>query len=278
LKKIIERKVSKTSLSLTHEIPSLPEQMQNSWCSSVLEKFSSTPLYCILVDSTYVTNHYYYLFAAVAIAFGAAATTSLMPSSFAQEDNSTELNATGTNLPVLEKISDKGIYDVQLKWPQTVDDAQNALQVEIVFVNASASSPTNNTIPERESNATGSGTEAGLTVPESVGGEPLPVESYDMALYTPNGSKLWEKQDQAGVGGRGTQRIVLESDYRGPVTVQISDIRPGWDVGNTATAGNMTDSVTFTATVVPEFPVATVLLAIGIAATIAVIGGRRRLI
>ena len=206
-----------------------------------------------------MTNHYYYLLATVAIAFGVAAatTTSLMPSSFAQEDNSTQLNATGTNLPVLEKISDKGIYNVQLKWPQTVDDAQNALQVEIVFVNASA--------PLR-------------TVPESIGGEPMQVESYDMALYTPNGSKLWEKQDQAGLGGRGTQRIVLESDYRGPVTVQISDIRPGWDVGNTATAGNMTDSVTFTATVVPEFPVATGLLAIGIAATIAVIGGRRRLI
>jgi hypothetical protein len=229
-----------------------------------------------------VTNHYYYLLATVAIAFGVAAaattTTSLMPSSFAQEDNSTQLNATGTNLPVLEKISDKGIYNVQLKWPQTVDDAQNALQVEIVFVNASAPLPTNNTIPQGQGNATEGGPEASLTVPESIGPEPLPVESYDMALYTPNGSKLWEKQDQAGLGGRGTQRIVLESDYRGPVTVQISDIRPGWDVGNTATAGNMTDSVTFTATVVPEFPVATGLLAIGIAATIAVIGGRRRLI
>jgi hypothetical protein len=202
-----------------------------------------------------------------------------MPSSFAQQYNATQLNATSTNVPVLEKISDKGIYNVQLKWPETVDDAQNALQVEIVFSNASAPLPTNNTIPEREGNATGSGTEAGLTVPESVGPEPLPVQSYDMALYTPNGSKLWEKQDQPGLGGRGTQRIVLESNYRGPVTVQISDIRPGWDVGNkTTTAGNMTDSVTFAATIVPEFPpVATVLLAIGITATIAALG-RRRLI
>ena len=225
-----------------------------------------------------MTNHYYYLFAVTAIAFGAA-TTSLMPSSFAQQYNATQLNATSTNVPVLEKISDKGIYNVQLKWPETVDDAQNALQVEIVFSNASAPLPTNNTIPEREGNATGSGTEAGLTVPESVGPEPLPVQSYDMALYTPNGSKLWEKQDQPGLGGRGTQRIVLESNYRGPVTVQISDIRPGWDVGNkTTTAGNMTDSVTFAATIVPEFPpVATVLLAIGITATIVALG-RRRLI
>jgi hypothetical protein len=225
-----------------------------------------------------VANHYY-LLAVAAITFGAAA--SLLPSSssssFAQQDNATQLNATGTDVPVLEKISDKGIYNVQLKWPETIDDAQNALQVEIVFVNASAPSPTNNTIPEREGNATGSGTEAGLTVPESIGGEPLPVESYDMIIYAPDGNKLWEKLDEPGLGGRGTQRIVLESDYRGPVTVEISDIRPGWDVGETATASDMADSVTFTATIVPEFPIATVLLAIGITATIAALG-RRRLI
>jgi hypothetical protein len=225
-----------------------------------------------------VANHYYYyhLLAVAAIAFGAAA--SLLPSSsFAQQDNATQLNATGTDVPVLEKISDKGIYNVQLKWPETIDDAQNALQVEIVFVNASAPLPTNNTIPEREGNATGSGTEAGLTVPESIGGQPLSVESYDMIIYTPDGNKLWEMLDQPGLGGRGTQRIVLESDYRGPVTVEISDIRPGWDVGETAITSDMADSVTFTATIVPEFPIATILLAIGITATIAALG-RRRLI
>ncbi len=208
-----------------------------------------------------MTNHHYYyyyhLLAVVGIAFGVAAI--LLQSSFAQQDNTTQLNATGIEAPVLEKISDKGIYNVQLKWPETVDDAQNSLQVEIVFVNASAPLPTNNTIPETEGNASGSGgTEVGLTVPESIGGEPLAVESYDMIIYDPDGNKLWEKLDQPGLGGRGTQRIVLESDYRGPVTVEVSDIRPGWDVGETTTAGNMTDSATFTATIVPEFPVATV--------------------
>jgi hypothetical protein len=233
-----------------------------------------------------MTNHHYYyyyyyyylLLAVAAIAFCAA--PSLLPSSFAQQDNATQLNATGSDVPVLERISDKGIYNVQLKWPETIDDAQNALQVELVFNNASAPLPTNNTIPEGEGNATGSGTEAGLTVPESIGGEPLPVESYDMIIYTPDGSKLWERLDQPGLGGRGTQRIVLESDYRGPVTVQISDIRPGWDVGETATANDMADSVTFTATIVPEFPIAIILLAIGITVTIvaATAMGRRRLI
>jgi hypothetical protein len=234
-------------------------------------------LYIVFCSILHVTNHHYYyyyhLLAVVGIAFGVAAI--LLPSSFAQQDNTTQLNATGTEAPVLEKISDKGIYNVQLKWPETVDDAQNSLQVEIVFVNASAPLPTKNTIPQRQGNATEGGTEASLTVPESIGGEPLAVESYDMIIYDPDGNKLWEKLDQPGLGGRGTQRIVLESDYRGPVTVEVSDIRPGWDVGETTTADNMTDSATFTATIVPEFPVATVLLAIGITATIAVMGRRR---
>ncbi|HEY1211646.1 MAG TPA: hypothetical protein VGE82_01745 [Nitrososphaera sp.] len=217
--------------------------------------------------------HYYCLLVAAGITFGVG--DMLLPSTFAQQDNTTQLNATSTETPVLQKISDKGIYNVQLKWPEPVDDAQNALQVELVFVNASAPLPTNNTILETEGNTSGSGSEAGLTVPESLGGEPLPVESYDMIIYDPNGNKLWEKQDQPGLGGRGSQRIVLESDYKGPVTVEVSDIRPGWDLGNATNADNMTDSATFTATIVPEFPIATVLLAIGIASTIAVMGRRR---
>jgi hypothetical protein len=232
-----------------------------------------------------VANHYYYylltLSAIVFVAAAAGVPLSSSSSSFAQQDNATELNTTSSNIPVLEQLSEKGNYRVQLKWPQTIDDAQNALQVEIVFVNASAPLPTNNTIPEREGNATGSGTEAGLTVPETIGPEPEPIDSYDMTLYTPDGNKLWEKLDQPGQGGRATQRIVLESDYRGPVTIQISDIRPaGGNAGQNATAGDNADSVTFTATIVPEFPVATVLLAIGITGTLIIValGRGRRLI
>jgi predicted secreted protein with PEFG-CTERM motif len=225
-----------------------------------------------------VANHYY-LLAVLAIAFVAAASL-LLHSSFSQRDNATQLNATGTNAapPALENISDKGIYKVQLLWPQTINDAQNALQVEIDFYNASAPPPTSATIPEKEGNATGSGTEAGMTVPQTIGGEPLRVESYDMTLYSQDGKKLWEKLNQPGEGGRATQRIVLDSPYRGPVTVQLSNIKPGWLAGGAAAdAANMTDSVKFTATIVPEFPVAMVILAVGITTTIAVLG-RRRLI
>ena len=238
----------------------------------VLEK-SLNPLYILFWLIVDVAKHYYPLGAA-ALAFIIAA--SLLPPSFAQQDNSTQLNATSTDVPVLEQISEKGIYRVELKWPQTITDVEDALQVEIVFNNASAPMPTENTIPESEGNETGVGTEAGLTVPEVLGGEPMHVESYDMAIYTPDGRKLWEQLDQPGQGGRATQRIELDSNYTGPVTIDISDIRPGGSGNETATATDMADSVTFTATIVPEFPFVTILLAIGIIATIAVAQRRRQ--
>ena len=221
-------------------------------------------------------QYYYLLVVAAALAFVTAA--SLLPPLFAQQDNATQLNATSTDVPVLEQISEKGIYRVELKWPQTISDVEDALQVEIVFNNASAPMPTSNTIPQREDNFTDSGIEDARTVPEVLGGEPMQVESYDMAIYTPDGRKLWEQLDQPGQGGRATQRIELDSNYTGPVSIDISNIKPGGGGDETASATDMTDSVTFTATIVPEFPLATVLLAIGIIVTIAVQRRRQRLI
>jgi hypothetical protein len=206
----------------------------------------------------------------------------ILPSSsaFAQQSkNDTNLNSTSTDLPILEQLSEKGIYKVQLKWPQPVDDAQGALQVELAFLNASASNPANNTVPQNEGNTSGSGREDSLTVPSVLEDTPLPVKSYDMVIYSNNGEKLWEKLDQPGLGGRGTQRIVIENNnYTGPITVEINNIQPGWDTGTT-TASNLTDSVKFTATIVPEFPIVAILpLAIGIAATMSALRLKGRLI
>jgi hypothetical protein len=64
--------------------------------------------------------YYYLLIVAAALAFVTAA--SLLPPLFAQQDNSTQLNATSTDVPVLQQVSEKGIYRVELKWPQTVSD------------------------------------------------------------------------------------------------------------------------------------------------------------
>ena len=194
------------------------------------------------------------------------------------DDTSTGLNVTSTDAPVLQQVSEKGIYLVELKWPLTYTDAENSLQVELVFNNASAPPPTSDTIPQTEDNFTDSGVEDTRTVPEILGGEPMHVESYDMAIFTPDGRKLWEQLDQPGQGGRGTQRIELDSNYTGPVTVHVSDIRPGATTGEAAGGADMTDAVTFTVTIVPEFPLVPVLLAIGIVATITVQKYRQRII
>jgi hypothetical protein len=180
-----------------------------------------------------------------------------------------QLNATGDGEPVLEQVSEKGIYRVLLRWPQPLNP-QAGLQIELVFLNASAPEPTPENIPQKETNATGASTPgaSGFTDPGII--EPtLPIESYDIAIYADDGRELWKKVDQPGLGGRGTQRIDFAGNYTGPVTINITDIRPGWDVGETTTAEDMTDSVTFAATVVPEFPVAAAFLAAGVAAAVA---------
>ena len=166
-------------------------------------------------------------------------------------------------------MSEKGIYLVQFRWPQVTLNEQGAWQIELVFLNASSPSPTPENFPQRETNASGASVSgsSGFTDPGIIE-TTLPVESYDIALYDEGGNVLWEKADQPGIGGRGTQRIELESNYTGPVTINITDIRPGWE-SETQTAEDLTDSVSFTATIVPEFPIVAAIMAGGIAASIA---------
>lgn len=208
---------------------------------------------------------------------------------FAQEDlveprgtlkNTTEgglLNATGSDEPLLEQTSEKGIYLVEIRWPQDpVSVSQRLLQIEMAFLNASSPRPSAENFPQTETNTTGQSTPgaSGFTDP-SIIETTLPVESYDIAIYADDGRELWKKMDQPGLGGRGTQRIDFEGNYTGPVTINITDIRPGWSAGGTTTAEDLTDSVSFTATIVPEFPVAALILAGSVAAGIAAARLRR---
>jgi hypothetical protein len=179
-----------------------------------------------------------------------------------------QLSAPG-NEPLLEQLSEKGTYRVQLRWAQDTLDTQGQMQIELVFLNASSPSPTPENFPQQETNATGASNPgaSGFTDPGIIE-TALQVESYDIAIYDGSGNVLWEKTDQPGQGGRGSQRIDFEGNYTGPVTINITNIQPGWQT-ETATAQDLTDSVSFTATVVPEFPVAAVILAGSLAAGIA---------
>jgi hypothetical protein len=185
----------------------------------------------------------------------------------------TNSSTSNQNTPILEQTSQKGIYKVRLTWPQTVIDASRGTQVQIDFLNASAPAATNATVPQRENISGGSGAASHGTAP-GILDAPLPVKSYDMTIYSSDGKVLWKKTGQLGIGGRGTQKIIFASNYTGPVTVDISNIQPGWSNPNTTTIAsansNMVDSVKFTTTVVPEFPIAVIMLplAIGIAATL----------
>ncbi len=188
---------------------------------------------------------------------------------FAQSVNSTQYGFQSDQTsgePILEQVSEKGIYRVLFRWADPVGEPQGEIAVEIVFLNASAAEPTSDNIPQTETNNTGASTPdaSGFNVPGSIEST-LPVESYDIAIYASNGSELFKMIDQPGFGGRGAQSIEFEGNYTGPITIEISDIKPGWNTDGTAEA-ELTDSVTFATAVVPEFP--TFLIGLVMASTV----------
>jgi len=188
------------------------------------------------------------LLGVMSICYAAIAKDSSLVS--AQESSSLGSNGTGTDVPILEKISDKGIYLVQLRWPQVTFDPVSTFSLQTVFLNATAPYGTNVTFPNAETNYTGSGSETGLTVPSTLE-RILPIDSYDISIYSDDGALLWKKVNQTGAGGMPGHHVVLEGNYTGPVTIEINNIEPGWEVS--PESGDMTDSVKFSTSVVPEF-------------------------
>lgn len=169
------------------------------------------------------------------------------------EKEDLQLNATDSKVPMIEQTSEKGIYLVQLRWAQLQLDPSDAIALEIVFLNASVPRVVNGTEPPvqgRPANETIQG------VPE--GGDfeadgTLPVESNNITIYSDEDEAIWTKINQPGEGGRAGQLVELGSKYTGPVTIRISEIVPGWEI-NGEDPEQMTDAVTFSAVVVPEFP------------------------
>ena len=193
---------------------------------------------------------------------------------FAQENvNSTQIQFQGNQTsgkPALMQISDKGIYNVLLRWPTQVLNPESGLEVEIVFLNASAPAPVSGNMSG--TNNTSAQHPTGLDVPESIEST-LSVESYDINLYAGNGTELFKRLDQPGLGGRGSQNFKLEANQLGPVTIAITDIRPGWDSGKAA-GEDQIDSVTFSTAIVPEFPFSALGITAVILGTVVAMGFR----
>ena len=108
--------------------------------------------------------------------------------------------STSSQPPTTTKISERGIYQVQLTFISTLPiQSPNLLpksgfQMEIDLLNASAPAPT---IPQKESAIRG---ESSLDMPAN---QPniiqrlVPVDSFDITIYSNSAKVLWNKTNQA---------------------------------------------------------------------------------
>jgi hypothetical protein len=163
------------------------------------------------------------------------------PSVLAQTNGGVATQNQGAQGGILEKISDKGNYRVQILWNQLTSLGGSAIpspaipkqgfEMEIYFLNASAPLPTTKTVPQKQT-----GIRSETSVGEGVNRIPapssiqttVPIDSYDIAIYTDHGQELWKKLNQPVTGGRGVQRVIFEdSNYSGGITIQITNIKSG---------------------------------------------------
>ena len=162
------------------------------------------------------------------------------------------LNTTKTDIPVLEKISDNGTYRVQIRWGQSPSLLpENGFDMEIVFLNASAPPSTSQTFPTKETTEMGDPStmgSTGYTDPSRIENM-VPIQSYDMTVYSDDGRELWKKENQAVQGGRAYERVTLEEPYTGNITISIQNIKGTGGLSGTIagplseTSSNLTSSI-----------------------------------
>ena len=152
------------------------------------------------------------------------------------------LSNIGLSSPLIQKISDKGIYNVTIKSGQS--SIPSGLNFEIVFLNASSSN-LDATPQGAESNATlDSPTATGLTVP-SVIERVIPVKSFDIRVTSSDGKELLKKVNEIPRGGRILENIDL-NNFLGNITINLDNIVPDSGVNATINkqpemAANQTD-------------------------------------
>ena len=156
-------------------------------------------------------------------------------------------NNSNSTIPIMTKISNNGIYRVQLKWsnPTSMQSpnipANRGFDMEVLFLNASAPPASAKTVPQTETNVSGEGREVGFNQPEILQ-RLMPVDSYDISIYDNKGHVLWNKTHEMPRAGSGFERITFSKPYKGDITIQINNIKSGAAV---ATRGSTTDSVKF---------------------------------
>lgn len=132
------------------------------------------------------------------------------------------LSELGLSKPIIQKISDKGIYNITLKSGQS--SPSSGLNFEIVFLNASFKN-TNAPLPGAESNITLDNPAAvGLTVPSAVE-HVIPVKSFDISITSTDGKEIFKKINEIPKGGRILENVNLNG-YTGNLTVSLNNIVP----------------------------------------------------
>lgn len=176
-----------------------------------------------------------------------------LSSSTAQRD--IVLNTTSADIPVLEKLSDKGTYIVQLRWSQAPSLLpEEGFDMEVVYLNASAPRATSQTFPTTETNQSEGASTVGSTgyTDPSLIERMVPIKSYDIAIYSDDGRELWKKENQAVQGGRAYERVTLEEPYTGNITISIQNIEGTGGLSGTIaeplsqTTSNLTSPMTNT--------------------------------
>lgn len=146
-------------------------------------------------------------------------------------DNPSEekaLSNIGLSSPLIQKISDKGIYNITIKSGQSA--IPSGLNFEIVFLNAS--SPSLSAAPSgAESNSSlDSPTASGLTVP-SVVERVIHVKSFDIRITSNDGQELFKKANEIPRGGRILENVDL-NNYTGNITISLDNIIPDSNVND----------------------------------------------
>jgi hypothetical protein len=170
------------------------------------------------------------------------------PSILAQSGGDATNQYQGGQGMILEKVSDKGSYRVQIMWNQLGSQLNyNAIpsgnatsspaipkqgfEMEIDFQNASAPLPSGKTVPQKESRIRSEspvGASANQMPTPSIIQTTVPIDSYDITIYSEHGKELWKKLNQPVTAGRGVQRVVFpDSNYTGGITIQITNIKSG---------------------------------------------------
>ena len=163
---------------------------------------------------------------------------------------SVSLNSTASPVPIVEQVSDNQNYLVQLRWtPYGLSLPLNEISYTVYFLDAQQPRSTEELVPPWESNYSGfsRATPSLFIDPYILNFEP--VDSYDMTVYSDTGSILWQEDDLKVYGGRDWGALSFAERYRGPITIEITDIKL---LEGFASTDNMPmpDSVTFPSLVV----------------------------